>query len=105
MLGGGVLLSFLLLDLRRLLWFSHFLLRFPHLFLELSVDNFPSRGVTDVLLLIHQLSLDLQCKRAVLDDLPNDVVGGFGGVVMTSHLCTQVENQFERFTRQLVLAS
>ena len=31
-------------------------------------------------------------------------IGGFGGVEMTNHLCAQVEDWFEMFTNQLVLA-
>ena len=41
----------------------------------------------------------------VLHDPPDDVVSGFGGVVMADHLCVLVEDRFEKSTGQAVLAS
>ena len=73
-------------------------------FIDFLVDNFSSSRVDDSLPFIHYLSLDLQHDRMVPDNRPNDIVGGFGGVVMADHLGALVEDRFEKFTGQLVLA-
>ena len=98
----------LILLLQRLL---HLLLKFlqlmllsSHLLVEFPVDNFSSRGVTDLLVFINQLSLNLQYDRILLDNPSNDVVSGFCGVVMTSHLRALVEDRLEEIVRELVLA-
>ena len=47
----------------------------------------------------YPTSLDLQHDRVVLHDHPNDPLSGLDIVVVSNHLCAQVEGRFERFIR------
>ena len=64
---------------------------------EFPIDNLSSRSVDDILLFIHH--------RVVLHDLPNDIMGESGGVVVEGYSCTLAGDGFERITRELVLTT
>ena len=100
------------LPVLRLQRLGHLLSKLLHLSLmslellfELIVDAFSGCSVGDILAFVHQFPLDLQHGRLVLHDPPNDIVSGFGDVVMSNHLRALIERRFEKFTGKFSLAS